>query len=373
MSAKKQQGDDEYEFEMPEFDEEEFIASEKRKAKTYFISFGFGILMAVVCHFAWRGIDAGIRWPLTFLLAVCAIGFLVKLLQVLDIDLSEFGKKEWFGSLAFYFFTWLAIFILSVNPPFYDASAPEVNTVSLPGVQHPGGNVTIAAQVTDNVGVRDVAVNITGNGLHPMRRSNGTYRSVYHCNETLETGTTIRYTVEATDENGRTKHYPASFEVTDDVISVDLPDQPLEADDEIEIQVPQNVSRHNFRVYYEVDGTTVNASQSGEKTVGGNAYTLFTTSPAYHGWNQSTTNTVTFYVEVIHYFKGVPTPSTAVITGGTYNINTTADSAIGDDPSPGPPNLPGPRPLGRVPGFGLLAAVAALAALLLLRRRERRG
>ncbi len=371
MSAKKRQEDDEYEFEMPEFDEEEFIANEKRKAKTYFISFGFGILMAVICHLAWRGIDPGIRWALTFLLAVCAIGFLVKLLQLLDIDLSAFGKKEWFGSLAFYFFTWLAIFILSVNPPFYDASPPEIKSISLPGVQHPGGTVTIAARVTDNVGVSDVAVNVsTGNGtLHPMERANGTYRYGYRCNETG----VVQYTVVATDDSGRTQHYPGSLMVTDDVISVELPDQPLDADDEIEIQVPANVSRHTFRVYYTVDGTTVNATRSGEKTVGGTTQLLYTTSPEYRGWRESATSTVTFYVEVIHYFEGVPTPCTHTIEGGTYNISTTADSAIGGTASPTPSGLPGPQPLERVPGFGLLAAAAALAVILFLRRRKRTG
>ncbi len=371
MSAKKRQDDDEYEFEMPEFDEEEFIASEKRKAKTYFLSFGFGILMAVICHLAWRSIDAGLRWALTFVLAICAIGFLVKLLQLFDIDISEFGKKEWFGSIAFYFFTWLAIFILSVNPPFYDASGPEIHTVSLPGVQHPGGTVRIAARVTDNVGVKDVAVNfsIDGNGsLRPMQQANGTYSYLYHCTEPG----TVHYTVVATDENRRQQRRHGSFEVVDDVIQVDVPDEPVDADEEIEIQVPKNVSRHNFRLYYEVDGAVVNASASGEKTVAGRSYTLFTMSPRYRGWNESATNTVTVYAEVIHYFEGVATPSTNIIKGGSYNITTTADDDIGDDTDvPTPQNLPGPRPLERVPGFGLLAALGALAAVMLLLRRRR--
>lgn len=394
MSAKKQQGDDEYEFEIPEFDEEEFIAGEKRKAKTYFLSFGFGILMAAVCHLAWRGIDSGLRWPLTFILAVCAIGFLVKLLQLFDIDISEFGKKEWFGSVAFYFFTWLAIFILSVNPPFYDASGPEIESTVLPSVQQAGGSVFITARVTDNTDVGEVRLTISRGDTVLHRVMENPIESVYTYTFPDETNDTelsfagadgtYSYTVNATDDSGhRAASKNGTFSFAQQPLYIDMPDDgsSIDASTDIQIRLDRNVlqgfegddRRERIRVYYTVNNDTeINATFYDPF---GDEY-VYNTSAAYQGWQRGQQNTIRLYAEVQDYYilpeeisYSQNLSRRTLEASQTYTFNVEEDSSVGVKPSP-EKEWPDRPDLERVPGFGLLAAIAALAVILWLRRRR---
>ncbi|MBS3773411.1 MAG: hypothetical protein KGY55_04335 [Candidatus Thermoplasmatota archaeon] len=398
MSAKKQQ-DDEYEFEMPEFDEDEFIAGEKRKAKTYFISFGFGIVMAIVCHLAWRSIDAGLRWGLTFVLAVCAIGFLVKLLQLLGIDISEFGKKEWFGSIAFYFFTWLAIFILSVNPPFYDASGPEIESTVLPSVQQAGDGVFITARVTDNTDVSEVRLTVSRGDTTIMRVMDNPIEAVYAymfpdaANETEkdfagEEGV-YHYRINATDGAGHTRAGKnGTFSFTGQLLYIDAPDDgsSIDASTDIQIRLDKNVlagfddddRRDRIRVYYVVNNDTeVNATFY--DSFGGEY--VYNTSAVYQGWQPGQQNTLRLHAEVQDYYVlpedidyGWNLSHRTVSADQTYTYNVEEDSSVGVKASPSK-EWPDRPDLQRVPGFGILAAVGALAAVLLVlrRRRERLG
>lgn len=367
---KKDKKEDEYEFEMPKFDEKEFIEKEKKKAKTYFISFGFGIIMGIISRFLWVNISPGLRWGLTFLLAVCSIGFLAKVLQIFNVDISKFGKKEWLGSIAFYFFTWLAIFILSINPPFYDASPPYIDAVSVPSVQATGGNVLIAAKITDNVEVEYARVNITDGTaweVHDMQREGNVYTYGYAANQSG----TFFYTVTAGDRDGSESEFSGNFSFIRDAIIVQYPSGKLDASDEIEIKVIEKISDDNFRVYCTVGGREVNATRSGEVTIGDEKYAVYKTSPEYEGWNEDSSVNVSIYTEVIHYFLGVDKAYTNNITAGTYTFNTTSDSSIGTLESPAVGNLPQPRPLKQTPGFESFAFVAAVAvALILFRRRK---
>ncbi len=68
----------------------------------------------------------------------------------LNIDLTDYTNKNWFSSYAIYFFTWLVVLIVLVNPPFYDEDEPLINLVVLPDMQEPGGTVMILAKITDN-------------------------------------------------------------------------------------------------------------------------------------------------------------------------------------------------------------------------------
>ncbi|MDD3494106.1 MAG: hypothetical protein PHZ19_11490, partial [Candidatus Thermoplasmatota archaeon] len=63
-------------------------------------------------------------------------------------------------------------------------------------------------------------------------------------------------------------------------------------------------------------------------------------------------------------------PVTGTVPGGTYNVSTAADSSIGTQPSPEIKDLPQPRPLQQVPGFELLAVLAAMGIILFFKRRS---
>ena len=66
-------------------------------------------------------------------LAVLVAGFgtMKTLFNAMKFDLSKFTKKTWLGHSAWFFFTFLAIWILLVNPPFTDFASPEVKNVKL--------------------------------------------------------------------------------------------------------------------------------------------------------------------------------------------------------------------------------------------------
>jgi len=348
----------EEEIKLPEFDQEKFMEKERRKAKTAFIAFAFGVFMAIICHFLWRNLDGSVRWPLCFLLAIASIGFMAKILQIMKVDIHLFTRKEWFGSIAFYFFTWLAIFILSVNPPFYDASPPKIDTALLPEIQEENGSIMILAHVSDNVGVEKVKINISGKEHEMIKDENDIYIYNYSGNEK-------NFSITATDKNGNIEREEGKLKFMDGIIRVEIPDEPLDANDEIEIRVPKNVSDLNFRVYYIINGEEINATYDDESS----KYYLYKTSPSYKGWVPGR-NEMKVYVEVFHYFPGMDKGYTNEIYGGNYTIKVSQDENVGKLESPEIKDLPGPIGL-RTPGFGFVAFAIAAGVVLLFRKKRR--
>ncbi len=353
---------DEEEIKLPEFDEEKFMEKERRKAKTSFVSFLFGVLMAIICRFLWINLDTSLRWPLCFLLAVASIGFLAKILQIIKVDIKKFGKKEWIGSAAFYLFTWLAIFILAINPPFYDASPPKIEAVLLPEIQQENGSILIVAHITDNSGIKKALINISGIEYEMNRDEDFPviYTYVYE-------GGDAEYEIRAIDKKGKEEKYDGLLKYSQEVIKVDFPDKKLNSSDEIEIRVYKNISEEKFRVYCKINGEEVNATESGE--IGD--YLIFTISPKYKGWKENEKNELEIYVEVIYYFSGISKKYSNLIYGGKYFIETVADENIGKEASPKIEDLPEYHSL-RTPGFELIALMMAFILLLIVRNKRSR-
>lgn len=345
------------EIKFPEFDEKNFIEKEKRKAKTSFIVFSFGIFMAIICHILWRNMDATIRWPLCFLLAIASIGFLGKLLQILKIDIRKFGKREWIASISFYFFTWLAIFILSVNPPFYDASPPKIDIVLLPNIQQVNGSILILAHITDNSGIEEAILKIGNNNYSMKKDEEGIYYFEYKGNKNEY------FEIIAKDKKGNEEKFEGLLKFEKEIASVIFPPKtPLNASDKIEIKVSKNISEENFRVYYVINDEEINATKIDENEY----YYIYSTSPRYVGWEAGKENNIKIFIEVIHYFPGIMRKYNNTIYVGNYTVETAEDKNIGKEKSPAITDLPQPRGL-RTPGFELLFL---LIALLLLRKRK---
>ncbi|MGB1697177.1 MAG: hypothetical protein ACPHK8_02125, partial [Thermoplasmatota archaeon] len=104
---------EEYQFEIPDFDEEAFIHKEMTSFRTTAVLFAWGILAALLSWGIFVAVDgAKTAWYLG--LAV-VIGFLYALRIVypkLNIDVAHFKRREWMGTGFLLFFTWLAFFIL---------------------------------------------------------------------------------------------------------------------------------------------------------------------------------------------------------------------------------------------------------------------
>jgi hypothetical protein len=115
---------EEYDFDFPEFDEHQFISLELNKAKIALVAFLYAILIVFITYQLYHITYPDARAPMALgFLAVAAIPFISRFLR---IDISEFDWKNWVGAGAVYVFSWLAIFIILVNPPFSDFVEPEI-------------------------------------------------------------------------------------------------------------------------------------------------------------------------------------------------------------------------------------------------------
>ncbi len=370
---------EEYEFDMPHFDEEEFIAEQKKKAKSSFISFGFGILMGIICSAIWVSLgDSPLKWPVTFLLGICSIGFLIKIFQFFKIDISTFERKDWLGTGAFYFFTFLAFFIISINPPFYDGSPPVIDTFALPGAQEIGGHTVLTAKITDNVGLSDTHIEIftpSGATINGSLINDGNHMYFYDfMNKENITGM-FTYRITSEDSNGNEAAENGNFTYREDIIHIPeyQQGQSLSRLDEIKIRVKElGIDKNNMRVFYTVNnGEEINASYSGEDTYAGEY--IYTSSPDRIGWTTGFV-TVEVFVEVIHYFvlpadvnQTVRTSHGRIIDNQNYSFFV---ESIGSLPSPDI-DLPQPQTLQRVPGFGILSLVIAVVLLGVLKRKRK--
>ena len=343
------------EIKLPEFDEKKFKEKERKKAKIYFISFIFGCVMAIICSFFWIRLAEGVRWPLCFLLAISSTGFLAKIMQMAKIDIKNFSKKDW-GSLIFYYLvTWLAFFILFVNPPFHDASPPKIESIALPEVQMENGTIAIFAHITDNSMVKEAVINISGKEY----KMEGDRNSVYSYNISYPVS---NYTIIARDKNNQEAKYEGRAIYKNDIIKVEG-NGILSSSSEIEIRIYKNISKENFRVFYKIGEHEINATKKGEE----NGYLIYSTSPKYIGWNKNSINEIEIFVEIIYYFPGINSPYSNKIYGGKYSFKTIDDNEIGKEKSP-EINLPGPAPL--TPDFGMLVAIGAFAFALFLRKKR---
>ncbi|MEE9118811.1 MAG: hypothetical protein V3U02_09520, partial [Calditrichia bacterium] len=123
---KKEKKEEGYEFKMPEFDEEEYLKKEVRDAKTFFITFVYAAMIALV-SFGLTFVDVAAAVLVGFI----AIIFLRHIYPMLGIDTSLIEKKQWAGNIIMFIFTWLAIWILLSNPPFSDSASPTIDHVEV--------------------------------------------------------------------------------------------------------------------------------------------------------------------------------------------------------------------------------------------------
>lgn len=126
---KKSKDEEEYEFKPPEFDEKEFLLKELRDTRTVLLTVGyaalFGILAGVI-----TGIDDSLA-PIGFALVLAGLVSLKYVYPILKVNTSDFQKKNWAGNVAWFFFTFLAVWVLSFNYPFADHADPTIADITV--------------------------------------------------------------------------------------------------------------------------------------------------------------------------------------------------------------------------------------------------
>jgi len=110
----------------------------------------------------------------------------------------------------------------------------------------------------------------------------------------------------------------------------------MDSNDDIKIEVDQKVSKNNFRVYYTLnDGDEINVDREDPTDKG-----EYESSPAFEGWAESSNYTMKVYAEASYYFTNVfydgdfVKYSNIVADTTIYNVSTTEDNDIGDEPAP---------------------------------------
>jgi hypothetical protein len=134
---------------------------------------------------------------------------------MIGISIAAFKRRDWIGHGITYFFSWLAFWILLLNPPFGDFTNPTIQSVSVSPF-HPGYTGTLSCQplvsgavtiklnppntsayvlfrASDNVGLASVQVEVTPNS-QPAFVLNatpqiGSSRCANHTTETYPGGT----------------------------------------------------------------------------------------------------------------------------------------------------------------------------------------
>lgn len=369
-------------FEIPKFDEEAFLKRERRNIKSTFVSFLFGCLMALVCFGFWAlmGRNFGLRWELVLLVGVINAVFLKYIFLKLKIDLTDFGRKNWFSSYVTYFFTWFIILIILVNPPFYDDEEPLIELVIMPQIQEPGQDVLIIAKITDNTGIekKDITFTLDGNLVShdDFKYFDNIFEYKYSGPTDITNQENHSFTLTVKDPSGNIKSITDTFSFDEDAIYLALPktgDKVVAASD-IKFGVKTNV----FRVFYKVNnGKEINATQQVDRK------DYYITSPEYKGWVAGENISVKVSAELLYNFENnflkddqgnliLDSNNNAqpkwyvnyINDTSTYYFNVADESSIGKKDSI-EITRPNPR-VALAPGFEMLILIIALVMIILI-------
>ncbi|HEY4704171.1 MAG TPA: hypothetical protein VII27_00345, partial [Thermoplasmata archaeon] len=116
MAKKKRK--EEPEVEVPDFDEVKFMRGEMRALRVTVLVVLWAIPAALV---SWVLTVPPLSVSVVAFFAGIGMLFLLKwVLPILRVDISEWKRKDWMGQGSTFFFTWLAVWLLLLNPPFTD-------------------------------------------------------------------------------------------------------------------------------------------------------------------------------------------------------------------------------------------------------------
>ncbi|MGB0652778.1 MAG: hypothetical protein ACPGQL_06215 [Thermoplasmatota archaeon] len=362
----------EYEFIPPDFDEDEFIHKEMTSVRTTLTLFGWGIVAAVASWALFTAMD-GAKTAWYAGLAICAAaGYALKFIfPKVGADISKFGRREWFGTGFLFFFSWLAVFILLVNPPVSDFSPPQVEVLVSPGEQQAGDDIRLDVFATDNDALADITITVfQGNDATPLLETEDfTKVSGRHYTATFTAEPwTYRWVVEATDAKGLVTEKNGTFRGRIQALAYFPPDGDLldAPQDSLLVQTPDGIK---FRTVY-LERTDALDRRIELEFVDEDGLTGWIARSNFFGWS-SGENHFVIKAQEQNSFVGTTRVDGGTIVhdcGGTCLVNVTAP--LGEytprvaDPIMEPPErfTPGPAPV--------LVALALLAVAAFVRRRR---
>jgi hypothetical protein len=205
--AKKRRKEEDEEFQLPEFNESDFLRKEITSAKMILLVVLLAIVAAIISYFLTL---AGIV-VVAFFAGLAVVLLLKYVPKAFGIDTSKLERKDWFGYGSTYFFAWLAIWVLVMNVPFSDVTPPGLYvyvdgvsaTPDVPVTIHGKNWAFVTAKATDNAGINVVLIQTTvAPNQTPMTMDGGS--GLWGFNITGFISGTLGVTVIAEDVNGHT-------------------------------------------------------------------------------------------------------------------------------------------------------------------------
>ena len=148
MAKKRKKTDaekEEKEYQPPEFDEREFIAEEINIARAVILGAILSVPVGIAAFFVAEALGSSFGGLIVAILGIVLIKMLMPMFKVDEI---MFKPKHWLSVISTYFFAFLAVWILMVNPPFNDYAGPQVMQLD---VELIGTPIDIDGNMTDNI------------------------------------------------------------------------------------------------------------------------------------------------------------------------------------------------------------------------------
>ena len=124
--ARRKRKEDEPDWVPPEFDEVGYMRQEIQGAHAAIATIGWAVIGAVVALLLYAVL------PVLAFFAGIAVGFgMYFVFPLIGINTDGFKRRDWVGHGITYFFSWLAFWILLLNPPFSDHTDPTIQSVSV--------------------------------------------------------------------------------------------------------------------------------------------------------------------------------------------------------------------------------------------------
>lgn len=214
--AAKKRKKEESEFTFPEFDEVDYMKGEVEGAKASMVTIAFAVPVALVSF----ALTLGGVPVVAFFLGLAAAFLLPRVFAFLPwpkVNIEKFQRKDWFGHGATFFFSWLAFWILLLNPPFGDQTPPTISGVSVNGtpvslvqgtqVEVSSSNVTVNATIHENVALEEVVFEVNGSPQTPLSVGGARYTLQ------LQGSTSYSVTISARDTSGLTASFSFNVQV----------------------------------------------------------------------------------------------------------------------------------------------------------------
>ncbi|MGE4274829.1 MAG: hypothetical protein AB7E27_02050 [Candidatus Methanomethylophilaceae archaeon] len=132
MAKKKRRApkeeEEKYEFVPPEFDEKEFLLKDIQVTKVLWVVTALAIIMGFFAYFFSE--MAGEMVVGLLILMVSLIG-MKQILALFRFDVSEIENKSMIGNYILFFFLFLGIWIICMNPPLADHTNPVIGDMNV--------------------------------------------------------------------------------------------------------------------------------------------------------------------------------------------------------------------------------------------------